>query len=233
MRRAIITIGLVVMFFWGSANAIESKNFYSDGNIMPNEQWNAVSIYDTPPAHTTVNMTGGNVSSMHTYDAIILNMTNGRIEQLYANEFSTVNVSGGFPGYGSMYAGEHSTINFSGTAEVLNAHALNDSRINITGGTIRWLDAGNEGTINIYGGDITEVWTHENAFINIFGHHDLMKISSGGMNGFGFVQGYYNDLSWFRFDFSSAETYSHINLIPEPATILLLVVGGLFLRKKD
>ena len=232
MRRVMITIGLVVMLFCEWANAVESKTFYSDGNIMPNEQWNAISIYDTPPAHTTVNMTGGNVLSMYTYDASILNMTDGRIDRLNSYEYSTVNVSGGVPGYISLDALDQSTINFSGTAEVLNAHALNKSTLNISGGTINNLNVYNEGIINIYAGDITTVWSHDDTIVNVFGHHDLMKISTGGLYGNGFVQGYYNDLSWFRFNLGNEEAYYHINLIPEPTTILLLSVGGLFLRKK-
>ncbi|MFH1370415.1 MAG: PEP-CTERM sorting domain-containing protein [Planctomycetota bacterium] len=233
MKRAIITITLVMMLAYGSVNAAESKNFYSDGNIMPGEQWNAVSIFDTPPAHTTVNMSGGDVLSMYTYDASTLNMTDGSIDNLFSFEYSTVNVSGGFLGYGSMSAREQSVINFSGTAEALNVDALNSARINVSGGIISSLDAFNDGILNIYGGDITDVWAQDNTIVNIFGHHDLMKISSGGIYGYGFVQGYYNDLSWFRFDLRGSETYSHINLIPEPATILLLVAGGIFLRKKE
>jgi hypothetical protein len=231
MRKTIITIGFAVLLISGSANALESKTFNSDGNIMPNEQWNAVSIYDTSPAHTTVNMSGGNVLSIFTYDASTLNMTGGSIDHFNSYEYSKVNITGGL--FDGLTAREHSIVTFSGNSEALNVHSLNDSTININGGTIRWLDADNDGIINIYGGNLTEVWTNENAIINIFGHHDLIKYSSGGMNGYGFVQGYYNNLSWFRFDFSSAETYSHVNLIPEPTAILLLGAGGLFLRKKN
>jgi hypothetical protein len=230
MRMAIITIGLLLLLVGGQSSA---KYFYSDGNIMAGDNWPSAFIYDTPPNHTTVNMSGGQVTSINTYDASILNMTGGILNNLYSFEFSTANVSGNDSGSRlDIQAGDNSIVNFSGTAQGMEVYALNAATINITGGTIEALTARNSGIINIYGGDIVfNVRAQDNAVINIFGY-DLFKSPTGG-TGNGFVRGYYNDHSAFIFNFEGLETYSHVNLIPEPITILLLSAGGLFLRKKD
>jgi hypothetical protein len=41
---------------------------------------------------------------------------------------------------------------------------------------------------------------------------------------------YYNDDVLFSFDLWGEEVYSHINVVPEPATILLFGMGGLIMR---
>jgi hypothetical protein len=249
MRKVIITIGVLGLLAGGRASAI---NFYSDGNIVTGDLWDTVYIYDTPPSHTTVNMSGGEVfggaysynastlnlsggwvNAMSTYDESVLNMTGGNLNTLYSFEFSTANISGNEPGSPlDIYARDSSIINFLGTADAMELQAYNAAKINITGGTIEDLTVSNSGVINIYAGDILDALARDSAVINIFGH-DLVKFPSGGAFGYGFVQGYYNDNSAFSFSFRGSETYSQVNLIPEPATILLLVAGGLFLRKKD
>ncbi len=229
MKRVILTIGLVLIAVNAPVQA--DTDFYSDGNIISGEEWATVNIYDTPPNHTTVNMFGGTVLDFFTYNASTLNIYAGSINNVISNDYSTLNISG--VSVDDIAALDHSVATLSGDIDVLNAYALNESKMNITGGAIGKLHAANEGIMNIYGGAIIEVGIHDNAFINIFGHHDLAKFSSGGQFGYGYVQGYYNDLSWFRMNFTSAEAYSHINLIPEPMTILLLGLGCLFIRKKE
>jgi outer membrane protein assembly factor BamB len=179
-------------------------------------------------------MSGGEVfGTLYSYDKSIFNMTSGIVHNLYSYEFSTANISGNTPDSPfNIVAWDQSIINFSATAQAEQVYALNKARINITGGEIDALSAYNDGVINIYSGDIKfNVWAQDNAAINIFGY-DLFKSPTGG-TGNGFVQGYYNDHSYFNFNFEGTATYSHVNLIPEPATILLLVAGGLFLRKKE
>ena len=230
MKRAIITIGLMALLLSGQAIA---KDFYADGNIITGEYWSSVYIYDTPPNHTTVNMSGGRVDTTSIFDASILNMTGGTMFHLFSYEFSTANISGNDSGSPlDIFARDNSIINFSGTAQGMEVQALNTAIINITGGAIEDLTVSNSGIINIYAGDILDALARDNAIINIFGH-ELVKWSSGGAFGCGFVQGYYNDNYFFNFSFRGSETYSHVNLIPEPTTILLLVAGGIFLRKKD
>ena len=229
MKKALITIGFAVLLVGGRTLA---KEFYSDGSIVGGEYWSSADIYDTPPNHTTVNMTGGEVFSMHTHDASILNMTGGIIDNLYSYESSTVNISGNdHSNPFNISAMNNSIINFSGTAQGEEMYAENSATINITGGTIDDLTAYNSGVINIYAGDILDVWAQDNTAVNVFGHN-LIKSLTGGQFGYGFVQGIYNNQSSFDIDFRGSDTYSHVNLIPEPATILLFGTGGLIFRKR-
>jgi hypothetical protein len=248
MIKVIITIGLAVLLVNGSANAVGSKYFYSDGNIVTGDYWSSAYIYDTPPNHTTLNMSGGQVGSMSTFNSSVSNITNGTISLMVSYDTSKLNITGGtmdnLLSLGSSIANisgggpsdisdrDHSVTNFSGTAEAINVNALDSATINITGGTINDLSAYNSGVINIYAGDIFDVWGQDNTAVNIFGHN-LIKTSIGGAYGHGFVKGIYNNQTSFEIDFMGSDTYSHVNLIPEPITILLLGAGGLFLRKKD
>lgn len=65
---------------------------------------------------------------------------------------------------------------------------------------------------------------------NLLEGYDLLKSSSGGNYGYGFVNGYWDDGTSFYIHLLSPETYSNINLIPEPASLLLLAFGVLLLR---
>src|SRR4030042_6509914 len=59
--------------------------FYSDGVIKKGETYDKVDVYDTPPAHTTVDMTGGQVNrpGMFTYDATTVNISGGLVAFLH------------------------------------------------------------------------------------------------------------------------------------------------------
>jgi hypothetical protein len=231
MRRAIIIMGFAMIA--AGVRASSTEEFYSDGSIGTGEYWSLVLIHDTPPNHTTVNMTGGWVDTGGTYDTSIFNMTGGKMYHLFSYESSTANLSGNdHSNPFAISAEDNSIINFSGIAKGSEVYVLNAAMMNITGGAIQDLSAYNSGVINIYAGDIFDVWAQDNTTVNIFGH-DLIKTSTGGPLGWGYVQGIYNNQSSFNIYFSNSDAYSHVNLIPEPVTILLLGVGGLFLRKKD
>jgi hypothetical protein len=101
----------------------------------------------------------------------------------------------------------------------------------MTGGTTEYVAAGYSGTMNLYGGLVTDslnAW--DSATVNIFGY-DLVKTNSGGTYGYGQVYGYWLDDTPFTIELSTAETYSHINLIPEPSSLLLLALGSLISRE--
>ncbi len=220
--------GLVV--FIGSGFAAGNKDFYSDGNIVTGEQWNNVNIYDTPPNHTIVNMSGGNVIEIGCFDASTLNMSGGQIgSELWASEQSAVNISDGWIyGLGSY---NDAIVTFSGGNIYTNAMIADFSVFSMYGGTINRLGAMDYSIINLRGGRLTN-WLGGSlgTTINIFGHN-LSKTNVGGLYGDGQVVGLWEDGTSFIINLSGHDTYAVVNLIPEPATFLLVFAGTILLRK--
>lgn len=215
----------------GQAGASGNKDFYSDGNIVSGEQWNVVNIYDTPPNHTTVDMSGGYVDNLIPNNFSTFNMTGGNISTLFAFDNSTSNLLGG-----SVYALNArgaSVVNLSETINVFALDASGSTSINITDGMVNTLIASDHGIIKLYGGAVTDYLFAVNfSEVDIFGY-DLVKTNTGGRYGYGQVYGFFNDRSVFSIDLSDAETYSHVYLIPEPATFVLLLVGAGLIRNRN
>lgn len=226
---AIVAAAVILSFTAVQLYAVPiDKIFTSSGEILDGEEWNNVSIYNDD---TIVDMLGGDVESIGTYDASTINVTGGHVMTLGALEFSTANVSGGE--VYSLSAWDSAKVNFSNDASVFSLGSGGDfGTVNMTGGSTEYLRAGDFGNINLYAGLVTDslnAWDF--ATVNIFGY-DLVKTSSGGRYGCGQVYGFFADGSSFTIEFSTFETYSHINLIPEPGSLILFAFGCVLVRWK-
>jgi len=194
-----------------SATIID-RDFYSDANIVEGDWYGLVRIYDTPPYHTTVNMTGGSLSIAKLYDS------------------STLNIFGGYLMEAESY--NTSILNFFGGNISSGLGAWENSTMNIWGGIIGAIGTSNSSTVNLRGGQITNwVGGHIGTTINVFGK-ELSKINEGGLYGDGQVTGLWQDNTPFTINLIGTDTYSVVNLIPEPATIFLLSFGIFFTRKR-
>jgi hypothetical protein len=251
MRTITVTIIAIVVTI-GACNlqgAID-WDFYDDGTIQEGDEYANVRLFDTPPDHTTVDMTGGSAYNILTYDSSTLNVSGGQTE-VFAYNQSTINVNGGtiytLEGYDStnvniyegstnhVNANNTSTINIFYYAELYTLDALDQGIVNMSGGTVDRLGSGGFGTVNLSGGIVSEnlvAW--DSGIINVFGY-DLGKIETGGAFGNGFVWGKWEGEIPFSFDFYGSDTHSHIILheIPEPSMLALIMAGVLFLRKKQ
>jgi hypothetical protein len=231
MKTKVITIlaaAVIICFTTSELTAVEDKTFTSSGQILDGEVWNNVSIYNDD---TIVDMLGGDVESIGTYDKSTVNVTGGQINTLAALEFSTANVSNGE--VYSLSAWDSAIVNFSDDARALSLGSGGDfSTTNMYGGITEFLRAGDYGIINLYGGLVTDsLNSWGSATVNVFGY-DLVKTISGGRYGYGQVFGFFADDSSFTIDFNTSETYTHINLIPEPSSLILLGLGVLILRRR-
>ena len=233
VRKKILTIVAVVLFAGSELYAGPvDKIFTSSGQILPGEQWNMVSIYDTLPNHTTVDMTGGIVNEIACFDASALNVLAGQIgSNLTASEQSTINIYGGSLDHMSSY--DISTINLSGNSTVYSISALRTSIFNMYGGTTTYLGAVDSSVLNLHGGAIINYLNViDSSMVNVFGYN-LVKTSTGGTYGYGQVTGFWqNDLP-FTINLAGSGTYSRVNLIPEPSTIFLLSLGIFCIRKRN
>ena len=191
MKKIIITIlGLLVLGASLSQAAID-WDFYEDGTIGTGDEYEDVSVFDTPPEHTIVDMLGGVLLTLSTYD------------------FSTTNIHGGEISWG--------------------IDTYDSSTVSIYDGTItcHFLGVRDTSTLNIYGGnlDVTNSPTfYETGTVNIYGYgfyyDEVLGVLTGNLQ----------DGSTFIFRELSPSNYSHLNLVPEPTSILLLGLGSLILR---
>ena len=129
----------------------EDKTFTSDGVIQEGDIYRTVSVYDTAPDHTTINMTGGSVwgckagNGLYCFDSSIVNISGGTIDVLETHNQSTVNATGGAIG------------NECGSSVI---RTYNTSMVNISeggylrGGSSAWIDLFDSSTLNVIGGDV-------------------------------------------------------------------------------
>jgi hypothetical protein len=195
------------------------KIFYSDGVIQQGESYERVEVYDTPPSHTTVNITGGYVgwppdvdTGLYTYDASIVNISGGIVDYLHTHNSSTVNISGGWvgswPGPGERTISSHnsSTINvyeggFLAGGSSAYFELFDSSTLNVYDGDIDiFFGAFDSTTVNVYGGSFMSFRAAGNSITNIYGGEigypwgfDVMPSAAVNIYGYEFVY----DPHWF------------------------------------
>jgi len=174
-------------------------------------------------------MSGGLADLISTYDESTLNIFGGQAE-ISVWDYSTVNISGGV--LSAARSHENGTINMFGDAQVGGLTADDFGIVNMDGGTLEILGGLGTGVVNLYGGTVSDsINMGEDSIINIFGY-DLGIADSGGSYGNGLVWGFFQDDTSFMIDLYGSETYSHVNLVPEPCTLYLVGLGALILRKR-
>jgi hypothetical protein len=192
--------------------------FYTDGVIQDGDVYDYVSVYND----ATVDMTGGIVTV-----------------QLGAYDSSTVNISGGVLHgvFTSAGASTASTLNLSGSMQADAVGIWGLGTLNMLGGTVGSVE--NNNIANLYGGIISDyLWA--TSTVNIYGYGFQYNPLAGDYRG-GQLTGFWMNDTPFSIDLwylnvpyaPLIDTYSHIVLIPEPATILLLGLGVLMLKKRN
>jgi len=162
---------------------------------------------------------------MAAYDASTVNVTAGEINGLSAHEFSTANVSGGT--VLTLAAYDSGTVKLFPNGTVFSLDAAGTARAYMSGGITEYVRTGDSSTMNLYGGTIANyINAWDSSTINVYGYGFSYSPSGGSWNG-GQLSGFWLDHSPFSIDLYGTESYSHVNLIPEPATILLVALGGL------
>jgi hypothetical protein len=179
----------------------------------------AVSQGDTDWFSGTLNVQlGDNYDHTYIWNDAELDMSGGTLQSLDMLNSSTALLSGG---------------NITEGVSVWN-----DSTMDITGGEIGWyLDASDLSTVNLHGGEITDwLYATDSSMVNIYGYGFNYDGDAGDWNG-GLLTGFWFDDTPFSIDILDnievdSTYYDHVNLVPEPCTLSLLILGGLGLLRK-
>jgi hypothetical protein len=188
--------------------------FYTDGVIQEGDVYDYVSVYN----NAKVDMSGGIVSEIFT-----------------AYSSSTINISGGI--INILDSWDASILTLVGNPQINELGVSFSGRANIFGGTINFLKVGSSNPVNLYGGIISD-YLRATSTVNIYGYGFQYDPLAGDYQG-GQLTGFWLDDTPFSIDLYYnykqggllIDTYSHIVLIPEPATIFLIGLGVLMQRK--
>jgi len=202
--------------FDGSVDSI-----FTYDNCTVNMSDGTISSYLSSSGASIVNISGGNVSWGYVMDSSILNFSDGNIDRrLYSYHSSTVNMSGGSVSE-EICAHNNSTVNISGGNVSNKVSAYDTSILNLSGGSIANLIAWNSSTVIFEGYDFT------------LGQGLSWGLDGQTIFGTGILTGIWFDHTSFVIPITYHNTDATILAIPEPATLVLLSLAGLFLRKKN
>ena len=129
---------------------------------------------------------------------------------------TTVEMTGG--SVGQMIVSDSSLLNISNGEITDSLSVRHSAMVNISGGNISELFAIDSSVINLHGIDVVHQATG--------GKWDDGKITGKWLDGTGF------DISLYNSDHFGNDTFSHLTILPEPATLLLLGVGFALLRAR-
>ena len=179
------------------------------------------------------------------WDSSTTNINGGQVQQgrLMANQYTVTNIYAGNVAWNEFRIGDYAVgniyggnISFDGLFSLQSFGVLNIFGGQITHGTSSYIAVNDFATLNIYGGGSAilsnDFYLSDNAKINVY-YSSYIRYKP--QDPYSPIIAYYlSDGSEFLPNQFTYDELSKINFqyIPEPATLCLLALGGLFLRRK-
>jgi len=133
--------------------------------------------------------------------------------------------------YWEIYMYNDATADMFG-GEAFSIRPSDESMFKMYGGQLIELLLRGNSLAELHGGNLNRLGIAENALLNLYAY-DVTYHEAGGYYDRGWIEGsYIGNVQYFAFDFLSSDTYSHVNIVPEPTTILLLGLGSLLVVNK-
>jgi len=134
------------------------------------------------------------------------------------------------PYYDEVFLENSASLDFIGGV-IGHLDTRHDSLANIDGGNMDYLGTYDNSVVNLYTGEWDWLVSHNNSKVYLWAYNVIYD-PTGGIYADGSLEGYfYKDDTEFNFSLLNPGTYSHVEIIPEPTTLLLLGFGAIFLRK--
>ncbi len=181
---------------------------------------------------------GSYVEKAWSYGDGSIELYGGHIRWLRMRETGIAMIQGG--SVYSLISEKDSTVNILGDAWVQSFSVEDDSHAIVSGGAIEYyLRARNSSTVRISGGNISQIGAYDRGIIEVIGYDfrvisEYMDIDDNGkLSGIGAISGkwYGSGEAWIMGVQGNHEDAA-ILLIPEPATLSLLLCGGLAVMRR-
>jgi hypothetical protein len=171
---------------------------------------------------------GGVVDCADLYDSSALTLGCGNLMDIRLYGSSVLTSNGG--GSDSVYLKGASTFTLnSGSCDTVSSY--DNSTVNVTGGTVSGINAFDNCMINLSGGFIGGIGGGSTTTVNIYGYGFSYTMSDADKL-WPVLSGFWGDGTHFcmSIDTSKQNVIMHELIVPEPATLLLLGLGGLAAR---
>jgi len=183
---------------------------------------------------STFNLFGGEVEMVvHSFDSSVVNMHGGSTPNLWVHDTGSANVFDGW--IDTVQALDASETSIKG-GDVDGMAASRNSTVRLSGGTVNSMSTYDDATVFLSGGNLNYLRVREDSQVTFVAGEfilgDGLWLQDEELMGTGILNGTWYDGTMWRTNILVNEQTGTILLTPEPASLLLMGLGGLALRRR-